>query len=88
MINAFLQLKCLAKIHDIYEELAERSVEEDSTNNNVMETGTSVQNMKSYSSFENSQNGELSSDGPYLTHQTISKCFFFKISFFLVTTAD
>lgn len=75
-----VQLKCVAKIYDIYEESAERTVEDDSTNGNVMTasgtSGASAQNINSYQSYDHPQGGELSSDGLYLTHQTSGKCNF------------
>lgn len=69
----FLQLKCLAKIHNIYEESTERTIEEDLTN--VMASGSSAQNINSYQSYNHphQQDGELNSDGLYLTHQTSGK---------------
>lgn len=70
----FSQLKCVAKIHNIYEETAERSVEEDSTNVNGLASGSSAQNINSYQSYDHPQGSELSSDGLYLTHQTSGKC--------------
>lgn len=65
------QLKCIARVHDIYEESAERSIEEDVPNVNVLASGSSSHNINSYQSYDHPQDGELSSDqnGLYLTHQ-------------------
>lgn len=56
-------------MHDIYEEIAERSVEEDVPNVNVLASGSSSQHINSYQAYDHPQDGELSSDGLYLTHQ-------------------
>lgn len=66
----FFQLKCLAKIHDIYEETSERTIEDDIANVNVLVPGPSSHKINSYQSYDHPQDVELSSDGFYLTHQT------------------
>lgn len=69
----------MAKIHNIYEETAEQTIEEALTN--VMDSDLSSQ-INSYQLYNHPQGGELSSDGIYLTHQTIGKCNYFRLSTF------
>lgn len=75
----FSQLKCLAKIYNIYEETAEQTIEEDLSN--VMDSGSSSQ-INSYQLYNHPQGGELSSDGLYITHQTSGKCNYFRLPTF------
>lgn len=56
-------------MYDIYEEVAERSIEEEVPNVNVLASGSSSHNINSYQSFDHPHDGELTSDGLYLTHQ-------------------
>lgn len=64
------QLKCIARVHDIYEEIIEKSIEEDVPNVNVLASGTSGHSLNSFQSFDQPQDGELSDqNGLYLTHQ-------------------
>lgn len=59
---------CTGKFFDIHTDFAERAIEEDAPNANIFVTGTSGQNINAFQ-FENRQDGELSNDGFYLTHQ-------------------
>lgn len=59
---------CTARIFGIYSETAERIIDEDAPNANIFVTGTSGQNINAFQ-FENRQDGELTNDGFYLTHQ-------------------
>lgn len=52
----------------VYDEIVERSIEEDAPIANIFVTGTSGQNINAFQ-FDNRQDGEVSSDGSYLTHQ-------------------
>lgn len=64
------QLKCIARVHDIYGESAEKLVEEEVPNVNVLASGTSSHGMNSYQAYDQPQDGELSDqNGLYLTHQ-------------------
>lgn len=68
-LNSF-QLKCIARVHDIYDESAEKMVEEEVPNVNVLASGTSSHGMNSYQAYDQPQDGELSDqNGLYLTHQ-------------------
>lgn len=65
----YLQLKCIARVHDIYEETAEKVVDEDVPNVSVLASGASGHSLNSLS-FDQATDGDLpDQNGLYLTHK-------------------
>lgn len=65
----YFQLKCIARIHDIYEESSEQMIEE-LPNVNVLASEKSGYSLNSIEPYDQPQDGELTDqNGRYLTHK-------------------
>lgn len=66
------QLKCIAKVHDIYEETVEKYIEEDIPT--LMASGTSGHNMETFQTYDRSKNDDVGDQKKYYS-QPNSKYF-------------
>lgn len=63
-----MQLRCIARIHDIYEEFAEKYIDEDIPT--LMASGTSGHNMDVFQTYDRPNDGGLGDqNGLYMTPQ-------------------